>query len=111
MKQFIFLFLIVLIAVVLNNKNTFAQGYPHPEIGNSIPKEAQITGVITDGTSNQIIPYASVAVYKSNDSTLVAGVLSKDDGSFNAEKLPYGKYFLVVTFVGYKKHMVRLSEP
>ena len=106
MKQFIFPVLIILIAFALTNKTTFAQGYPNPGIENSIPKEAQITGVITDGTSNQTIPYASVAVYKSKDSTLVTGVLSKDDGTFNAEKLPYGKYFLVVTFVGYKKHMV-----
>ena len=83
-----------------------AQGYPRPGAENMIPKDAEINGTITDGSSNQTIPYASVAVYKSKDSTLVTGVLSKDDGSFTVTKLPYGKYFMVVTFVGYKKHKV-----
>jgi len=84
-----------------------AQGYPHPGAAeNIIPKDAEIHGIIEDGSTNQTIPYASVAVYKSKDSTLVTGVLSKDDGSFSIPKLPYGKYFMVVTFVGYKKHKV-----
>ena len=88
------------------SESAFAQGYPRTGVNNIIAKEGKITGTILDGSSNQTIPYASVAIYHSKDSTLVSGVLSKDDGSFVLEKLPYGKYYIVVTFVGYKKHLV-----
>ena len=78
-----------------------------PGVVNTTVKDARITGVITDGNNNQTISYASVAIYHASDSTLVTGVLSKDDGSFSIDKLPYGKYYIEVTFVGYKKHKVK----
>ncbi len=106
MKKFIQQIIIFTAVFLLFIRIAPAQGYPHPGAESIIPKEAEIKGIIEDGGTSQTIPYASVAVYKSKDSTLVTGVLSKDDGSFSVAKLPYGKYFMVVTFVGYKKHKV-----
>ena len=106
MKKFILTIFIFAAFLMLCNNVLKAQGFPRPGGESMIPKEAEINGVIADGSTNQTIPYASVAVYKSKDSTLVAGVLSQDNGSFTVGKLPYGKYFMVVTFVGYKKHKV-----
>ena len=106
MKKFILSVSIITTLFTVNIKIVPAQGYPRPGAEVMMPKEAEINGTIVDGTTNQTIPYASVAVYKSKDSTLVSGVLSKDDGNFSLSKLPYGKYFMVVTFVGYKKHKV-----
>ena len=92
---------------------SFAQGYPRGGIRSGaqsnqgeIPKDAKITGTIIDGTSNEAISYASIAIYNSTDSTLLTGTLSKADGSFTLDKLPFGKFYIVVTFVGYKKHKV-----
>ena len=106
MKKIILTVSIFTILLILSSNSVNAQGYPRGGMENNIPKEAEITGIIADGSNNQTIPYASVAIYHAKDSTLVTGVLSKDDGSFTASKLPYGKYFAVVTFVGYKKHKV-----
>jgi outer membrane receptor protein involved in Fe transport len=83
-----------------------AQGYTKGASQSNIPKEAKVTGTIIDGSSNQAVSYASVAIYQAKDSTLITGVLSKDDGSFEVEKLPYGKFYAIVTFVGYKPHKV-----
>ena len=104
MKKIILTISIFAALIMVCNNIVVAQGYPHPGTESMIPKEAEITGIITDGTTGQIIRYASIAVYKSKDSTLVSGVLSQENGSFTVGKLPYGKYFMVVTFVGYKKH-------
>lgn len=83
-------------------KNVFAGS----NASGDLPKDAKISGIIKDGSNNETIPYASVAIYSSKDSTLMTGTLSKDDGSFIVDKLPYGKFYAVITFVGYKKHIV-----
>ena len=106
MKNIILSIAIVTVICLLFTKEAEAQGYART--GGQAPaiKDGKITGIIIDGASNQTIPYASIAVYNSKDSTLLAGVLSKDNGSFSLEKLPYGKFYILVTFVGYKKHRV-----
>jgi len=92
--------------LLLFSQMTYAQMPGRGGNQENIPKEAKITGTIVDGTTKETIPYASIAIYRSRDSTLVTGVLSGSDGSFTIDKLPYGKFFIQVTFVGYKKHRV-----
>ena len=106
MKNFVLTISILSFLLLTGSGALFAQGYPRADATNIALKDAKITGIITDGTSNQPVPYASVAIYHTKDSTLVTGVLSKDDGSFVLDKLPYGNYYIIVTFVGYKKHKV-----
>ncbi|HEY4789706.1 MAG TPA: outer membrane beta-barrel family protein [Bacteroidales bacterium] len=69
----------------------------------NLPAESKVYGTIIDASNNQPVPYASVAIYRAKDSTLITGVMSKDDGSFVIEGLPYGKFYIQVTFIGYKK--------
>ena len=106
MKKYSSILSILNFLILLGSNVVFSQGYPRGGIQENIPKEAKITGTIVDGTTKETIPFASVAVYRSKDSTLVTGVLSGSDGSFTIEKLPYGKFYIQVTFVGYKKHRV-----
>ena len=98
MKNFVLTLFFFILLLSSGFNTVFAQGYPRPNATNIVLKDAKITGIITDGTSNQTVPYASVAIYHSSDSTLVTGVLSKDDGSFVLDKLPYGKYYIIVYF-------------
>ena len=106
MKKFVLTVSVFTLLLISGSSLVFAQGYPRSAVQIPLPKEAKITGTIVDGGNGQNIPYASVAIYHSKDSTLVTGVLSKDDGTFSLDKLPFGKYYMVVTFVGYKKHRV-----
>jgi len=69
----------------------------------SVPKEGKITGSIIDGNSNLPVPYASVALYRVKDSTLLTGVMSNNDGSFTLQDISYGRFYILVTSVGYKK--------
>ena len=112
-KKLVLTFSILAVLLLANSEIVIAQGYPRGGVRGAtqsnqseIPKEAKITGTIVDGTSNETISYASIAIYNSKDSTLLTGTLSKADGSFMLDKLPYGKFYIVVTFVGYKKHKV-----
>jgi len=103
MKTFVLTISIFTLWLFTGSSNVFAQGYQRAGQQGMAVKDGKITGTIIDGANSQTIPYASVAVYNSKDSTLLSGVLSKDNGSFLIEKLPYGKFYLLVTFVGYKK--------
>jgi len=106
MKKLILTIISFAALLLLNSTILKAQGYSRGTTKENIPKEAKVTGTIIDEGSNQAVPYASVAIYQAKDSTLLTGVLSDSNGKFTIEKLPYGKFYVVVTFVGYKPHKV-----
>lgn len=75
------------------------------------PKEyetasSSISGKFIDAISGTPMEYVSVAVFKSNDSSLVKGTTSDAKGTFNFEKIPTGEYYLKASFVGYEKKLV-----
>lgn len=65
--------------------------------------QMNITGKITDQQTGQGLPYASVALYRSSDSTLVSGVLADDKGAFRFENQGVGAYYLESQYMGYRK--------
>lgn len=72
--------------------------------GSTIPENnGKITGHVSDAGDQLSIPYATVALYSQKDSTLVTGVATDDNGNFLLEKVPDGKYYLIVNFIGYSK--------
>jgi len=68
-----------------------------------MPADAKITGKVVDASSKQPVEYASIAIYRQKDSTLVTGVVTDATGSFTLDNLPYGKFYAIATFIGYKK--------
>lgn len=62
---------------------------------------SKISGKIIDQSSGQPMEYVSVALYKTNDSSLVSGTISDLDGNFVIEKIDTGSYYLKTTFIGY----------
>ena len=62
---------------------------------------ASIKGIIVDGQSKQPVEYASIALLKSADSSVVSGTVSKVSGTFEFTKLAPGSYKLRVAFIGY----------
>lgn len=62
---------------------------------------AQLTGTIRDGDTAELMEYATAALFKQQDSTLVTGVISDLTGFFTIEDVRHGSYYLEVSFVGY----------
>lgn len=75
--------------------------------------QGKITGRVFDGKSGAPIEYATVAILKVGDSSLVTGSVTEANGSF-AVKVAYGKYLVRVSFMGYTTYFhaapVQLSE-
>src|SRR5690554_3029077 len=61
-----------------------------------------IKGKLVDGTSNQPLEYASVVIYQLPDSSMVAGVIADEGGSFGIKDLSQGEYYLTAQFMGYE---------
>lgn len=78
-------------------------------LGSNINTQAQhagatqgaIIGKLVDVQGNKPVEYASVALLRPSDSTVVTGMLSKGNGDFNFENVAAGRYLLKVNFIGY----------
>jgi hypothetical protein len=73
-------------------------------------ENGSITGVIVDDSTTAPVSYASVALLSAADSSLLNGMITNDQGKFQFNDLPYGKYNLKVTFVGYKPVLIKDLE-
>lgn len=69
--------------------------------------QSQLRGRVTDAQSQEPLEFASVAVYKTLDTTLVEGSITDVSGIFLIENVPAGSYFLKVSFIGFQT----LSSP
>ena len=66
----------------------------------------KLSGKLIDAENNKPIAYASVVLYAAKDSSLISGSISSGDGTFSIEGFDFGKYYLIVKFVGYKRYTV-----
>lgn len=62
---------------------------------------ARITGKVVEKSTSAALEYATVALYKSNDTALVSGAITGKDGSFSIDNVPVGRYIVKVHFIGY----------
>ena len=73
-------------------------------------ENGSITGIIVDDSTTTPVSYASVALLSAADSSILNGMITNDQGKFQFNDLPYGKYNLKVTFVGYKPVVIKDLE-
>ncbi|HRY31951.1 MAG TPA: outer membrane beta-barrel family protein [Bacteroidales bacterium] len=71
------------------------------------PGDGRIAGKVVDQGSRGVLEYANVVLYRAGDSALVTGTVTGPDGQFMIRKIPYGEYYLVVQFIGYKKKTIQ----
>lgn len=67
------------------------------------------SGSVIDTITNRPIEYASVAIYKSSDNSLVNGSITNSKGEFTINGLMSAKYFLKCSFIGYKVKTMKIE--
>jgi outer membrane cobalamin receptor len=72
-----------------------------------VMKGGVIKGIVMDKAMDTPVEYATVSVYNMNDSSLVDGTITNENGSFELSKLKPGKYYVEISFIGYNKAIVR----
>lgn len=65
-----------------------------------------VKGKLLDAEEDTPIEYASIAVYKQLDSTLVTGMVTTPEGTFKILDIVPGSYYLKAQFMGYQKGIV-----
>lgn len=63
----------------------------------------QVTGKLTD-TSGKPVPFATAALMRSADSTIINSATVNDTGTFSIDGAQPGKYFMRITAVGYQTY-------
>ena len=66
----------------------------------SICGQSSIGGIVHD-EKHEAVPYANVLLFNSQDSSLIRGGVTGDDGHFIIEMVPAGASFLKVSMIGY----------
>ncbi len=65
-----------------------------------------IKGKLVDNSEKSPIEFASVALYDISDSTLIAGVVSNEQGKFELKDIKPGNYYLEAQFMGFATEKV-----
>lgn len=63
-------------------------------------KPGSITGKVIDNTTKESLPYVNIVV-KDINQKIITGGITDDNGTFTIKKLPKGKSFVEVQFIGY----------
>ena len=64
-----------------------------------------ISGTVIDESNNAPVPYASIALFRSDDSTLVTGSATDEQGKFKLQ-VQEGAYYLKINFLAYYEKIV-----
>ena len=68
-----------------------------------------LKGILLDQQTKQPLEYASIALLKKADSTVVGGVLTRPNGAFEISKLQIGQYVLKIAYIGYKNRFIPVN--
>ncbi len=69
---------------------------------NTPEKEGIVKGKVYDGKSKTPVEYATIAIYNADDDSVINGTISDQDGNFKIKGLKQGKFYVVVSFLGYE---------
>lgn len=105
-------------AIGLPQSATPTQPATPPETGpqTARPESAARIGKVsgrlmaTQNGKNQPVEFASIGVFRSRDSSTVAGVLTDEKGYFQLEGLPAGNYYILIQSLGFEaKRLPRVA--
>ncbi|MDD5765560.1 MAG: outer membrane beta-barrel family protein [Candidatus Marinimicrobia bacterium] len=79
-----------------------------PPVGNRSGRPAigKLTGIVVDDRTEKPIEYAATTILNVQDSSIVTGTITDQNGVFIIEKIPLGQYIVKISFIGYKSRTI-----
>jgi len=68
----------------------------------SMPSIARIYGKVVDNDTRKPVEFATVTLFSLRKDSIIGGELVRQNGDFSLEKLPFGRFRLKISFIGYK---------
>ncbi len=103
-RLFISALAIIITAAFAHAENPEQRGQRGSSESTSV--EGEVRGVLMDEESQTPLMYASVVLFTVEDSTMVSGSISEEDGSFLIENISAGTYYVAINYVGYPEQLV-----
>lgn len=96
------LFLIALLVVSGFSYDSFSQQRGGGQ-GGMAPSDftGTVKGLVIDAQDGLPVEYANIVLYRQRDSLLVTGGITNEKGEFEITKVPLGRYYGEVKFIGY----------
>ncbi len=91
-----FISLITLYSLHLN-----AQQNRGGNMGQKPSPQGVVRGVVIDEKTKQGVEYANVVIFRVKDSSMVNGGITDKKGKFIIEKVPFGKFYAKINFIGF----------
>jgi outer membrane receptor protein involved in Fe transport len=97
---------VIILSFLLTISHVFAQ--PPTGTGSEGKMEpiGTINGKVIDNRTRDPLPYSNIILNSQRDSTLITGTIAGEDGSFLLEKVPFGRFYVEVKFIGYEKKII-----
>jgi outer membrane receptor protein involved in Fe transport len=99
-------YIIVVISIIIILTESSAQDNSRQQGRQMMAPEGILTGQLIDNQTKQIIEYGNVVLFSYRDSSMITGTISDSDGKFVLSKLPFGMYFLKISFIGYLDQII-----
>ena len=74
----------------------------------TMPAIGRVSGSVADSSTKKPVEFASVALIRLRDSVPVAGALTDEKGNFSITEVPFGKFILKISSIGFAGYS---SEP
>ena len=100
MKYLKYLLFISLISVI------FLQDHNHDHDGHQHHDHGVIRGSIIDEITEGSKRYANISIVDGGSDDIIDGGISDEEGMFLIDMLPFGRYYLVVEYIGYEDKII-----
>jgi len=105
LKLFIIILFNLSILFSHGEEHSHGDGHHHHQGGKYKPSGI-IRGSVIDNMLEEEKAYANISIVKENSDDIIAGGITDEDGLFLIDKIPFGKYFLVVQYIGYEDMII-----
>ena len=65
-----------------------------------------IRGSVIDELTEQPKKYANISIVKMGSEDIITGGITDEEGLFLIDKIPFGRYFLVIEYIGYEDKII-----
>jgi len=97
------IFGVIILTFLLSVNQNFAQPPAGLGGGGKMDPIGKIVGKVIANTTKDPLPYSNIILSSQKDSTLITGTIASEDGSFLLEKVPFGRFYMEIKFIGYEK--------
>lgn len=74
-----------------------------PAPAENSPAIGKVSGQLIDDSNNEPLMFASIVLFRERDSTMVTGGISDELGRFAIDRVPFGRFYLTVNYIGYPR--------